>query len=420
MQDPTRPRFLAHTITYSSRERRVELFRELPLSVRSAVFVFLSPRLQKQLLDHLSVAEVVDILDHLDLRLANVIVARMAVGRRRTAIVENLKTGLKEKIEQFIAFHPKATNSLVSFNYILLSDDATIAAAADALAEYRRDTGRFPEILIHHAGEFVGSVSLNMLIRERNQTRLKQVVEPVPTISYDENPRKILDFFVKAPHTNAVVLDTDGSVIGVIYADDIIAFFEEQGSESLYDFAGVAESERPFDTVRQKVGRRWKWLLLNLGTAFLAAGAVTFFEDTIAQVVILAAYLPIIAGMGGNAATQTLAVMVRGITIGEITLRECRRALINEVTAGAINGLITGAIVALIAGMWNANPLLGIVVGISMVINLIIAGFFGTLIPLILKRFGRDPATSAVIFITTATDVLGFAVFLGLATLLLI
>jgi magnesium transporter len=180
------------------------------------------------------------------------------------------------------------------------------------------------------------------------------------------------------------------------------------------------ESEGVKDGVWSKVRHRYKWLIINLGTGFLAAAVVGLFENTLNEIVLLAIYMPIIAGMGGNAATQTLAVMVRGIAVGEVKLANSLTPILNEAGAGLVNGVINGLLVAVIAMFWNQNPLLGFVLGIAMVFNLVIAGFFGAFVPLVMKEFGKDPATSATIFITTATDVFGFFVFLGLATIILL
>jgi len=160
-------------------------------------------------------------------------------------------------------------------------------------------------------------------------------------------------------------------------------------------------------------------LIINLATAFLAASVVSLFQETISAFVLLAVYMPIVAGMGGNAGTQTLAVVVRGLALKEIELKTAKRVIINEIIAGGINGIINGILVAAVAILWNKNPMFGLVIGLAMVINLIIAGFFGAIVPLIMKQLGKDPASSATIFITTATDVFGFLSFLGLATILL-
>jgi magnesium transporter len=171
------------------------------------------------------------------------------------------------------------------------------------------------------------------------------------------------------------------------------------------------------------VQSRYKWLILNLGTAFLAAAVVGLFESTITAVAILAAYMPVVAGMGGNAGTQAMAVTVRGISLGQVSLETGKRVVANEALAGALNGAVTGVLVAVIATAFSFGTygvFLGGVIGVSMVANLIIAGFFGALTPLLLDKVGYDPATSATIFITTATDVLGFFVFLGLAQVVLL
>ena len=173
------------------------------------------------------------------------------------------------------------------------------------------------------------------------------------------------------------------------------------------------------DGAADKVKFRYKWLIINLGTAFLASFVVSLFGSTISKYVLLAVYMPIIAGMGGNAATQTMAVMVRGIALKQIDLKSPFNALKKEVLAGAINGIINGIIVALVVIIINHDLMIALILAMAMVANLIVAGFFGTLIPLVMKRLGKDPASSATIFITTATDVLGFLAFLGLAKLLL-
>jgi len=218
------------------------------------------------------------------------------------------------------------------------------------------------------------------------------------------------------------VLDDDGSILGVIYADDILHLIEEEAGETLYEFTGVAGEESALDGPVAKIRSRYKWLIINLGTAFMAAAVVGLFESTIAAIAVLAAYMPVVAGMGGNAGTQAMAVTVRGISLDQVSLSTGSRVIPQRIIAGAVNGLITGVLVAVIATVFapEYGALLGLVIGVAMVANLIIAGFFGALIPLVLDRLGQDPATSATIFITTATDVLGFFVFLGLAQAVLL
>jgi magnesium transporter len=351
---------------------------------------------------------------------ATATLAKVRSSRRRRHITAALKDDRRTKTEHFLRFHPKATLKLLSFNYLLLPTYATIDEAAAAIDIHHGETGKIPEVLVHDGGELKGEVPLPILVREPNENTLERYVVRVATVSYRAEIDQIISLFSSQRHNKIVVLDADGSVLGAIYSDDALELFGNSPTAALYDFAGVAETERPFDSAMTKVQHRYKWLIINLGTGFLAASVVSLFENTINELVLLAVYMPIVAGMGGNAGTQALAVTVRGINMGEIELRNGMAAIRSEIGAGLINGLITGVIVAVIASLWNQSPLFGLVIGTAMVVNLIIAGFFGTLIPLVMKALGKDPATSATVFITTATDVFGFFTFLGLATLVLL
>ncbi|MEX0933414.1 MAG: magnesium transporter [Candidatus Paceibacterota bacterium] len=409
---------LVQRITYHP-AKRMHYFRALPLAERSVVFNKLSPGMRQKVLNKLSLDEAVDLLDHFDLRRAHYILDYMKDARRRQRIAMRLKNDLHGKIEHFLSFHPLASVGLVHLNYVLLSDSATVGETATIIEDYLGNTGKIPVVLIQKAGMLMGEVSLGVLVRESNRSFLGTYVTPIKTIVYNSNPHDILATCTSELHKKIAVLDTDGSVLGVVYSDDLLDLLGESPATALYSFAGVEESERPFDGVMSKVQHRYRWLILNLGTAFLAAGVVAYFEGTIAEIALLAMYMPVIAGMGGNAATQTLAIMVRGIAIGEITLHNSRRALVREAGAGFINGVITGSLVAFVAILLNQSPLFGLVVGISVMASLVVAAVAGTTIPLLMKYLGKDPATSATIFMTTITDVLGFIIFLGLAKLIL-
>lgn len=410
---------IANKITYNPK-KRMSLFRSLSLSERSAVFNILSPYLRQEIFNKLSTSEAVEILDHLDLRRAHHLLGNIKNPSRRKKIANYLKNDIYLKIEKFLQFHPKSSFSFLNLNYLFLSEETTIRETAEIIEDYLKNVGKVPEILISRDGVLIGQIPLSVLVREDNSKKLKRFVKTIKTLKYSSNSTTIITLLSAKPHEKAAVLDNDGSVLGVVYSDDIIEILEKTPAAGLYSFAGVEESERPFDGVWSKVSHRYKWLVLNLGTAFLAAGVVALFENTMAQVVLLAAYMPIVAGMGGNAATQTLAVTVRGIAIGEVSLKNGRPVIIREVLSGLVNGLITGVLVAIIAYLFNQDPMLGFVVGFAVMISLVAAGFFGTIIPLILRSLGKDPATSATIFITTTTDVIGFFVLLGLASLLLV
>lgn len=398
---------------------RMRLFRQLPGHQQSRLLLMLPSEIQQATLRKLRNSELVELLDYLDPDHATDLLQKLPGKKRREQILENLKKSIREKVEFLLEFHPESAAGLMDLNYLQLASDTTFQQAAEAMREHEARTGKIPTLLVEEDGLLIGELPAHELALHSPKSRVGRHLKHLPTLYYHENKNKVIDLFKNNPHNKVVVLDADESILGVIYSDDIISLLNKQAAKALYDYAGVRQEEDVFDSARRKVQSRYKWLIINLGTAFLAAWVISLFQDTIDKVLLLAVYMPVVAGMGGNAGTQTLAVMVRGIALKEITLKNCSRALINEILGGVFNGLIIGIIVALAAAIWNQSPLLGVVLGVSMVANLIIAGFFGAIIPLILKRLGNDPATSASIFITTATDVFGFLVFLGLGTILL-
>lgn len=404
-----------------SRDNRLPLLRGLSLAERSAVFSELSPYVQQFLLTELRDGELVEMLDHMDPRQAEKIVARIGSDRRREKIIKRLKTEMRDKIEYFLRFHPKATTALIKFNYILLSSKTTIGEVAAAMDEHYDDTGKFPEVLVHENGQLIGEVSMATLVRERNTQSLKKFVTPVLRVGYMDEIAKIVEVLTSEQKKKVIVLDHDESVLGLIYADDAQALFNRLPVESLYDINGLDDGSKPFDLPINKFKARYRWLILNLATAFMAGSMIFIFKDTIDRLVIMAMYIPIVAGMGGNAAAQAFAVMLRGITLGTVlNFKTGIKAIKYEVIAGLYNGLIIGSIVAIISLLWNQSLMLGVVVGLSMIGVHVIAGLFGSMVPLLLKHFGKDPASTSTIFITTATDIFGLFFLLGLGTLLLI
>lgn len=410
---------LANSITYNKIDR-LKNMRALTLGERSAVFAELSSQIQQQILQELTMTEVVDLVDHLDLRMAEKVIMRMSDVKRRAKIIKRLKTEVTDKIEYFLRFHPKATAALIHFNYVILPDTALMGDVAEALDDHYQELGKFPEILIQRDGQLIGEIILTTLVKERSTTSIDKFIKPVQTITYQAEISDIIAAFSETEHKKIVVLDHDNSVLGIIYSDDALGLFGKLPAESLYIVAGVDESERPFDSVQKKFSQRYKWLILNLVTAFLAGSVVLIFKDTIAALAILAVYIPIVAGMGGNAASQAFAVMVRGITMGTISFETGWPVIWREMLAGALNGLLIGSIVASISVVFNGSWLLGVVVALAMIVVHIVAGLFGAFVPLLIKKIGKDPASTSMIFISTATDVFGMLALLGFGALLLL
>jgi magnesium transporter len=215
------------------------------------------------------------------------------------------------------------------------------------------------------------------------------------------------------------VVDAEGRMLGVMTVDDVIDVIREEATEDIYHLAGLSGEDRVFSPATQSIRKRLPWMLVNLATAFLASWIVGLFERTIQEIVALAVFLPIVAGMGGNGATQTLVVITRGIALGEIEFSTGLRAVAKEVAVGIAIGAITGLVSAGIVWLWNGNPWLGVVLLLAMIANLAIAGLVGAAVPLVLKGLKQDPALGSGVIVTTFTDCCGFFAFLGIATPLL-
>jgi magnesium transporter len=214
------------------------------------------------------------------------------------------------------------------------------------------------------------------------------------------------------------VVDADERLRGVITADDVLDVQVEEATEDIYRLAGLPEEERIFRPIREAAPPRLAWLMLNLITAFLAAATVSLFEGTIEEVAALAVFMPMVAGMGGNAGIQTITLVVRSIALGEVEVRDAWRVLQHEAIIALIKGAVIGCIVGVLAYVWMGNAWLGLIVGFAMLANIANATLVGVLVPLMLRRFHLDPALASGVIVTTFSDVVGFLVFLGLGALL--
>ncbi|MCU4926371.1 magnesium transporter [Halobacteria archaeon AArc-dxtr1] len=393
------------------RDKWRDVFFSLPGSVREVLVEDMSRPELETFIDQLDPDEVTDVLGYTD-------------EERREALLATLDSERQEKINFLLSFNPESAAGLMSLDYVTVDASRSFRDATERVRRFEDRTGRIPTIFVTDESELQGELpGVALSVADQETETITDHVQETPHVRYDRDDEDVLEVFQQNRERTVAVLDEEDDILGVIHADDLLTLIEEAKGETLYEFTGVAEEESVLDGPATKVRRRYKWLILNLGTAFMAAAVVGLFEATIAAVAILAAYMPVVAGMGGNAGTQAMAVTVRGISLGQVSLNTGKRVIANEVIAGAVNGLITGVLVATIAIAFSFGEfgvLLGAVIGISMVANLVIAGFFGAITPLMLDRIGFDPATSATIFITTATDVLGFFVFLGLAQAVLL
>jgi magnesium transporter len=397
---------------------RIALFLSLPVNRQLKVLKRLPLNIQVQILSQIDKGVVLAILEYADPDESTDMLRHLPTHRQKELLTE-LSESLQEDISLLLQFDPKTAAGLMSLNYVQVEDTENMADIAKKIKKHEKRTGKFPLILVMHEDQLKGYLPNYKLAYANAGDAIAQYVQAISTMAYTTRSQSVIRHFFNHPHSKVAVLNQNGMILGVLYADDVLRVIRQEEISSLYDFAGVNETETVFDSIKKKVSSRYKWLIINLATAFLASATVSFFDDTIAKYVLLAVYMPIVSGMGGNAATQTLAILVRGIAMQEIELKTAWPTLRKELGAAFVNGLINGFLVAAVVLIFNHDPLLALVLALAMVSNLLVAAFAGTLVPLIMHKLGKDPATSATVFITTATDVLGFLSFLGLATLIL-
>jgi magnesium transporter len=325
-----------------------------------------------------------------------------------------------DEVENLLEYAEKTAGRIMNPNVFALSEDMTVGEAITELQSSRDVEVVFYLYVVDGRRHLVGVVSLRRLLLVSPETPLKRImttdlISARVDTDQEEVARQVASYNLLA----IPVVDEENKLVGVITVDDVIDVIKDEATEDIYRLAGVSRDERVFTPPPESLRKRFPWLVINLATAFLAAGVVGLFKGTISQWVALAVFMPVVAGMGGNAATQTLTVIVRGIALGELTWSNSRKALFKELLVGMGNGIATGLIAAAAAWIVVRDPTLGLVLMAAMILNLLVAAMAGTLVPLGLRALKVDPALASTVIITTFTDVCGFASFLGLAALFL-
>jgi len=337
---------------------------------------------------------------------------------RRQAVLALLGAAQGAKLESLLEGEEETAGSLMNTDFFALDEEVTVADAIESIRHYPRKESFFYVYCIDAEGHLVGVLSLRSLILADPATHLKSImVQTVVRTQIDSAPEEVAQLVSKYDLLSVPVVDLQNLLVGVVTVDDIIDVIQEQAEEDLLHLAGVDISERVTSGARESFRLRFPWLAINLATAFLASWVVSFFQGTIAQWAALAVFMPIVAGMGGNAGTQTLTVFVRGLALGEIDWQSGWKPIWKEVLVGFGNGAANGLLTMLVVGLWTHDWILATILFVAMIFNLIIAGVAGGIVPLVLERYSFDPAIASSIFVTTFTDVGGFFSFLGLATL---
>jgi magnesium transporter len=369
----------------------------------------LHPDKRTEIVEELDYDDATDIISQLD-------------EQERQEILEDLNEDDASNIRNLLSYAEDTAGGLMNTEFIRINLNLTKKDAIDEIIRQSEEIEEFYTIfVVDDDNIFQGIVSLKDIIKAKGNAQITDMVKAeVAWVGPDTDQEEVAKLISQYNITSIPVVDKDMKLLGRVTFDDVIDVLEDENTEDILKISGVSEDEELSGNWIEAVKSRLPWLILNLGTAFLASGIIRYFEPTIARIAVLSAYMTIIAGMGGNAATQALAVTVRRISLYDLTDNQAYRAVLKEFTVGLVNGAVTGLIVFIVAILFDQNAMLGLVIFLAMTGNLLIAGITGAGIPLILKRVGIDPAIASSIIITTFTDVFGFLFLLGLASQLLL
>jgi magnesium transporter len=414
------PADLADVLTELDERERVAVVEALPPEVSSQALVempeeahaeetlaALNPERAAEIVEELEDDDAADILGELD-------------PHTQEQILQKVED--RADVDRLLGYDEETAGGRMTTHVVTVRDTATAAEALDEIRRQAEEVDDFSQVFVVDLGRrLLGILPLKALVISRPERPVSDFMEPADiSVPPDLDQEAVARLMARYHLSNVPVVDAAGRLLGRVTVDDVIHVVEAETTEDLLQFGGVSADEELAARWTTAVRSRLPWLYVNLLTAFLAGGVVYVFQDTVRRAVMLAVWMPVIAGMGGNAGTQALAVTVRRLALGLIPTHLFVRVVGKEVLVGAANGLAIGVVVGIVAGVLGEGVRLGLVVFLAMTGNLLVAGFAGAFIPVVLERLRVDPAIASSIFVTTFTDVCGFLLLLGLAGWLLL
>jgi magnesium transporter len=386
--------------------------------LRAPVLEWFSPEFAARVLHELPPEEAAQLVRELPSEDSNDILEYLSEGDR-LAVLERLPSAHAEELELLAEYEDDTAGSIMSPEFVALRSGATVA---NALTRLRRLALVGREVnyvyVVDEARVLQGVLLMRDLVLNLPRTPLAQVmVTDVLRVYLGDPLDEVRDALLERNLFSVPVVDEHERLRGVILATQLVSELQEEGFEDAQKMFGAGSDEHASSSAAFSIRKRLPWMQVNLATAFLAAAVVGAFEGVIAQITILAAFLPVVAGQGGNAGAQAQAVMLRSLALNDVDIGRSRKVLLKEGLVGIVNGAATGMVAGVAAALFSDNLALGVVIAAAMTVNLLIAGVAGAGIPIIMERLGQDPAQSSNIILTTVTDVLGFASFLGFAVL---
>ena len=413
------PPEIAHALESSPPKQRTLLFSLLKTEEEGDVLFELGEEIQQDLVSNISNEELIEAVKELELD-EIVDILQNLPEERMDKILSNMSLVDRKRIEIGLTFPDNTAGGLLNTDVISVRPSNSIKE----VITYLRDQGDLPEntdkiFVVNQENEYLGELSISKIITSKPTMLVREIMETefLP-IDVDLNDKEVATLFERNDLISSSVVDADGKLIGRITIDDVVDVIREDADQNLLGMAGVAEDT--FAPPGRAARSRVFWLSLNLATAFIAASAINLFQGVIDKIVYLAVLMPIVASMGGVAATQTLTIVLRGLTLEQINTSNIRWLFKRELAVSILNGIVLSILVGFITYAWFQDTIIAILISCALIINLMSSVVAGILVPLILRKLKQDPAIGGSVIVTTVTDVVGFISFLGLATIYLI
>ncbi len=390
------------------RRRAARTLKELPPEMLPQVFEALT---DQRLADVLARLEIDDLIE----------VVEWVPEDRRSEVVNRLPVPTQAELDRAGLYPESSAGRAMTTSFIALDEKMTAEEAIDSIRAVGDDDESILYLyVVDDQRALCGVVPIRRLVSAPPARAIADLMIPDPvSVRADDDQEEVASVVARYDLLAVPVTDVDRRMLGVITVDDVIDVITEEATEDIYHLAGLSETDRIFSPAHLSVRKRMPWMLLNLGTCFLAAWVVGLFERSLEQLVALAIFMPVVAGMAGNGGTQALTIITRGIALSEIEFSSGLRAAGKELAVGLTIGAVTGLLSAVLATLWFDSPVLGLALFLAMIVSMAVAGLLGAAVPLALKAMNQDPALGSGVIVTTFTDVFAFFSFLGIATLLM-
>ena len=410
---------IAHCLESTPSEQRKVIWSIIDKSNEADVLSELGEEIQQDLFDEISNEELLDLVQNLELD-EMVDILQNLPQQRISFLLSKMTKIDRERVEMVLEYPEDSAGGLLNNDIISVQKDSTL----NLVLEYLRSIGDIPEntdklFVVSKNNNFIGELKISKIISSNPELKVSDIMNDKPhSFMVNESDKEVSKFFEQNDLISAAVVNHKNELIGRITIDDVVDVIIEDADQNFLSMAGIAEDT--FSPPARAARRRIVWLGLNLITAFIAALAINIFQDAIDKIVYLAVLMPIVASMGGVAATQTLTIVLRGLTLEQISSSNLGWLFKRELAVAILNGIILSLIISLVTYVWFNELILSTLIAAAMIINLLSSVVAGVFVPIILRRLNQDPAIAGSVIVTTVTDVVGFVSFLGLATIFLL